>query len=78
LHSPFEKGGLRGIFEAPFSGRLALFKQLTCYKQLCFWHLDILISDLFRVSILGFRIYSFAALCDTLDFSNIQLNAGIK
>ncbi|MEW6326714.1 MAG: hypothetical protein AB1487_03860, partial [Thermodesulfobacteriota bacterium] len=32
LHSPFEKGGLRGIFEAPFSGRLALFKQLKCYQ----------------------------------------------
>jgi hypothetical protein len=31
--SPFEKGGLRGIFESPLSGRLALFKQLRCYKR---------------------------------------------
>ncbi|MEW6328309.1 MAG: hypothetical protein AB1487_12095, partial [Thermodesulfobacteriota bacterium] len=67
--SPFEKGGLRGIFEAPFSGRLALFKQLKCYKyrmletsisnafDFSFWSLlSFSHLDLFRVSCFGFRI----------------------
>jgi hypothetical protein len=31
---PLKKGGLRGIFEVLFSGRLVLFKQLMCYEFL--------------------------------------------
>jgi hypothetical protein len=31
---PLKKGGVKGgIFEPPFSGRLALFKQLKCYER---------------------------------------------
>ncbi|MEW6326738.1 MAG: hypothetical protein AB1487_03990, partial [Thermodesulfobacteriota bacterium] len=46
--SPFEKGGLRGIFEAPFSGRLALFKQLKCYDSGTYSKFTVLGSQFFN------------------------------
>ncbi|MEW5992867.1 MAG: hypothetical protein AB1744_00530, partial [Candidatus Zixiibacteriota bacterium] len=58
--SPFEKGGLRGIFEAPFSGRLALFKQLKCYNISNFSQADtnIQIGNMIRNTASTFRPFN--------------------